>query len=132
MGWFVVDIIAEKRYIYNLLELNPLGREDREMYAIVEIAGKQYRVAPNDTIAIPTLKRKAGEKVNFDKILLLGADKEVRVGNPVVAGATVQATVLGQFKAEKVIIFKKKRRKNYRRTRGHRQGYTHVQITSIG
>jgi large subunit ribosomal protein L21 len=102
------------------------------MYAIVEIAGKQYRVAPNDTIAIPTLKRKAGEKVKFDKILLLGADKEVRVGNPVVAGAKVEATVLGQVKAEKVIIFKKKRRKNYRRTRGHRQGYTHVQITSIG
>jgi large subunit ribosomal protein L21 len=132
MGCFVVDIIAEKRYIYNPLELNPLGREDREMYAIVEIAGKQYRVAPNDTIAIPTLKRKAGEKVNFDKVLLLGADKEVHVGNPVVAGAKVEATVLGQVKAEKVIVFKKKRRKNYRRTRGHRQGYTHVQITSIG
>jgi len=102
------------------------------MYAVVEIAGKQYRVTQNDTIAIPTLKGKTGDKVKFDKVLLLGGETEIHVGNPVVAGAQVEATVLGPVRAEKVIVFKKKRRKGYRRTRGHRQGYTQVQITSIG
>jgi large subunit ribosomal protein L21 len=132
MGGFAVDITAEKCYICNPFKLNLLAREDRTMFAVVEIAGKQYRVAPNDTIAIPTMKGKTGEKVKFDKVLLVGAEKEIRVGNPLVAGAKVEATVLGPVRAEKVIVFKKKRRKGYRRTRGHRQGYTQVQITSIG
>jgi large subunit ribosomal protein L21 len=102
------------------------------MYAVVDIAGRQYRVAPKDTIAIPTLKGKAGDKVKFDRVLLFGGEKEIRVGNPVIAGVKVEATVLGPVKGEKVLIFKKKRRKGYRRTRGHRQAYTQVQITSIG
>ena len=102
------------------------------MYAVVEIAGKQYTVAPNDKIHVPTLKQKAGDKVKFDKVLLLGGDKEISIGNPLVAGANVEATVLDHVRDEKVIVFKKKKRKGYRLKKGHRQAYTQVQITSIG
>jgi large subunit ribosomal protein L21 len=102
------------------------------MYAVVEIAGKQFKVAQNDKIYVPTLKEKVGATVNFDKVLLLEGETEISVGNPVVAGASVEATVLGHPKGDKVIVFKKKKRKGYRVKRGHRQGYTQVQITKIG
>lgn len=101
------------------------------MYAVVEIAGMQFRVSPNDTIQVPTLKQTPGTKVTFDRVLLLGGEKEVRVGNPLVAGAKVTATVVEHGRDEKVSVFKKKKRKGYRVSRGHRQGYTQVQITSI-
>jgi large subunit ribosomal protein L21 len=102
------------------------------MYAVVDIAGKQFKVAPNDTLHVPTLRADKGATVAFDKVLLLGGDKEVTVGNPIVAGASVQATVLDHVKDDKVIVFKKKKRKGYRVKRGHRQAYTQVQITKIG
>src|SRR5512138_3906249 len=101
------------------------------MYAVVEIAGKQFRVSPNDTIQVPTLKETLGTKVTFDHVLLLGGEKEVRVGNPLVAGAKVSGTVVEHGRDEKVTVFKKKKRKGYRVSRGHRQGFTQVQITSI-
>ena len=102
------------------------------MYAVVRIAGKQYKVAPKDTIYVPSLREKVGAKVKFDKVLLVGGDKDVKIGRPHVAGATVEATVVENGKGEKVIVFKKKKRKGYRVTRGHRQGYTKVEITNIG
>ncbi|MEK7250362.1 MAG: 50S ribosomal protein L21 [Bacteroidota bacterium] len=102
------------------------------MYAVVDIAGKQYKVAQNDKIHIPTMKADKGATVTFDKVLLLAGEKEVSVGNPTVVGASVQATVLDHMKDDKVIVFKKKRRKGYRVKRGHRQAYTQVQITKIG
>jgi len=102
------------------------------MYAVVEIAGKQFKVAPKDKILVPTLKDKVGSKVRFDKVLLWGAEKDVKVGSPLVAGANVEATVLDHKKADKVIVFKKKRRKGYRVKRGHRQAYTQIEITKIG
>ena len=102
------------------------------MYAVVDIAGKQYKVAENDKIHIPTLKKDKGTTVTFDKVLLLAGESEVNVGNPTVAGASVEATVLDQVKDDKVIVFKKKRRKGYRVKRGHRQAFTQVQITKIG
>lgn len=102
------------------------------MYAVVEIAGKQYKVAENAKILVPTMKAKAGEKVKFDRVLLVGGEKEITVGNPVIAKATVEGVVLDNVKDEKVTVFKKKRRKGYKVRRGHRQAYTQVQITSIG
>lgn len=102
------------------------------MYAVVDIAGKQFKVAPNDKIFIPTLKAEKGSTVTFDKVLLLAGEKETSVGNPTVAGASIEATVLDQVRGEKVIVFKKKRRKGYRVRRGHRQAYTQVQITRVG
>jgi large subunit ribosomal protein L21 len=101
------------------------------MYAVVEIAGKQYKVSNNDQILVPTRKEKPGDIVKFDRVLLLGSDKEITVGHPVVAGASVEATVMDGVKGEKVIVFKKKKRKGYRVKKGHRQDYTRVQITNI-
>jgi large subunit ribosomal protein L21 len=102
------------------------------MYAVVEVAGKQYKVNPRDTISVPTLKQKAGATITFERVLLLGDDKKVTVGNPLVAGAHVEAKVVDHARGEKVIVFKKKKRKGYRVKRGHRQAYTLVEITSIG
>jgi large subunit ribosomal protein L21 len=102
------------------------------MYAIVEIAGKQYKVNPDETISVPSLQKKPGEKVTFTNVLLVGDEKGTRIGTPQVAGSVVEATVLDHRSADKVIVFKKKKRKGYRVKRGHRQEYTRVQITSIG
>ncbi len=102
------------------------------MYAVVDIAGKQFKVAEQDRVRIPSLKQEKGATVTFDRVLLLASDKEVQVGNPTVAGATVQATVVDHVRGEKVIVFKKKRRKGYRVKRGHRQGFTDIQVIKIG
>lgn len=101
------------------------------MFAVVNIAGRQYKVAQKDTILVPTLKDKVGATVHFDKVLMVGDEKAVKVGNPHVPGARIEATVLEHVKGPKVMVFKKKRRKGYRVKRGHRQQYTQVQISSI-
>jgi large subunit ribosomal protein L21 len=102
------------------------------MYAVVEIAGRQFKVAQDDKIHVPSLKHDKGATVTFDKVLLVSGDDAVSVGNPTVSGVSVEATVLDHVKDDKVIVFKKKRRKGYRVKRGHRQAYTQVQITKIG
>jgi large subunit ribosomal protein L21 len=101
------------------------------MFAVVEIAGKQFKVAPSEKLLVPTLNEKEGAKVRFERVLVVGKDEDVKVGNPLVAGARVEATVVAHGKGEKVTVFKKKRRKGYRVLRGHRQGYTEIEITSI-
>jgi len=101
------------------------------MYAVVEIAGRQFKVSPNQSILVPTLKQKSGDAVKFDRVLLVEGDNGVKVGHPTVKGAAVEARVLDQVRGEKVIVFKKKKRKGYRVKRGHRQSYTKVQITNI-
>ena len=102
------------------------------MYAIVEIGGKQYQVSKDDTLYIPSQKAEANDKLTFDKVLLVNDGKSVTVGTPTVEGATVKATVLEQVKADKVLVFKKKRRKRYRVKNGHRQPYTQIKIDSVG
>ena len=101
------------------------------MQAIVEIAGKQLKLAPKDRISVPLLKEGPGSKVTFDRVLLVLDEKSVVVGTPTVKGASVQATVLGRQKADKVVVFKKKRRKGYRVRKGHRQQYSEIEITNI-
>lgn len=101
------------------------------MFAVVEIAGRQYKVKPQDTIAVSSLGEKAGTKVRFDRVLLCGDDAGVTIGRPHVAGAAVEGTILAHAKGEKVIVFRKKRRKGYRVLRGHRQPFTQVEITGI-
>jgi len=100
-------------------------------YAIVEVGSTQHRVAPGDHIRVQRLGGEAGASVSLDHVLLVQTEAGTKVGNPYVAGAAVKATVLGEIKAKKVIIFKKKRRKQYRRTRGHRQILTSLQIDEI-
>jgi large subunit ribosomal protein L21 len=101
------------------------------MYAIIKTGGKQFRAEPGSTIRIPTLTAEVGETVTFDQVLLAGGDDEVTVGSPVLDGASVTGEVVRHGKDRKIIIFKWKRRKNYRRKAGHRQGFTEVRIGEI-
>ena len=101
------------------------------MYAVIVSGGKQYRVTKGDTIYVEKLEQATGDAISFD-VLLLGSDEGVKVGNPTVAGAKVEGTVLGQVKGEKIIIYKYKSKKNFDRKTGHRQNYTKVEITAVG
>ena len=100
-------------------------------YAIIETGGKQYRVSVGDRISVERLPDDAGGEITIDRVLLLGGDGPVRVGTPVVGGATVTATVDDHFRGEKIIVFKYKPKKRYRRKIGHRQELTHLTITAI-
>ncbi|MDR1877896.1 MAG: 50S ribosomal protein L21 [Flavobacteriaceae bacterium] len=101
------------------------------MYAIVEIAGLQYKVEQDQKLFVNRLQANAGDEVTFDKVLLTD-NGSVTVGAPVIEGVTVVAKVLDQIKGDKVIVFKKKRRKGYKVKNGHRQQFTQIQISSIG
>lgn len=101
------------------------------MYAVIKTGGKQYRVQPGDTIVVEKLDGEAGAAVNFGEVLMLGGDKGVTVGAPLIDGAAVVATLIETRKGEKVKIFKKTRRQGYRRTRGHRQMESVLRITGI-
>ena len=101
------------------------------MYAIVDIAGKQYRVAEKDKLYVPRQSADVDSQLLFDRVLLLSDGKAVKVGAPTLDGASVTARVVDHVRADKVIVFKKKRRKRYRVKNGHRQPYTQIQIESI-
>ncbi len=101
------------------------------MYAIIRTGGKQYRVSAGETIYVERLGAQAGEKVTFGEVLFLAGDDGAKVGAPLVSGASVAGTVLEHGRDQKVRVFKYKKRKHYRRTRGHRQHYTAVRIESI-
>ena len=101
------------------------------LHAIIETGGKQYRVAEGDKLYIEKLSANAGETVTFDKVLAVIGDGTQTIGTPVVAGATVTASVVKSGKAKKIIVYKMKPKKNYRRKQGHRQPYTQVEIKSI-
>ncbi len=100
------------------------------MFAVIKTGGKQYKVAANDVITIERLEAEAGDVVSFDQVLMLGGDS-VTVGTPTVAGATVAGEVVEQARGPKVISFKKRRRQNSKRKKGHRQDLTIVRITEI-
>lgn len=102
------------------------------MYAVIEIGGKQFKIAENQKIFVPKLSSEIGAKVKFDKVLLYANDNETKVGAPTLTDIMVEATVLDHAKDDKVIVFKKKRRKGYKVRRGHRQAYTQVEINKIG
>ncbi len=101
------------------------------MYAVIRTGGKQYKVAPNDVIVVEKLMADKGAMVQFDEVLMVGGEGKSSVGAPLVAGAVVTARVLDQGKGDKVIVFKKLRRKNYRRKKGHRQFETTLRIAGI-
>lgn len=101
------------------------------MYAVVKTGGKQYRVAKNDVLTVEKLDGEAGAVVELEEVLAMNDGNGLTIGTPMIDGARVAATVLEQKKGDKVIIFKKKRRKNYRRTRGHRQQLTVIRISDI-
>ena len=101
------------------------------MYAIIETGGKQYRVEEGDVLRVEKLNLEVGDKAVFDKVLLVSDEAGLQVGNPYLEGRTVEGTVSEQAKAKKVIIFKYKAKKNYRKKQGHRQPYTEVKIDKI-
>ena len=101
------------------------------MYAIVDIAGQQFKIEKDQKIFVHRLNAEEGSKVSFDKVLLVDNDGKVNVGVPTVSGANVSATVLSHLKGEKVLVFKKKRRKGYQKMNGHRQYLTCIQIEEI-
>ncbi len=101
------------------------------MYAVFRTGGKQFRAEPGNTLRIPSLSAEPGESVTFEEILLTSDGEAVQVGTPMVEGAKVKAEVLGHGRDRKIIVFKRKRRKNYRRKQGHRQGFTEIRVDEI-
>jgi large subunit ribosomal protein L21 len=101
------------------------------MYAIIETGGKQYRVSAGDTIEIERGARGDGDRIEFSRVLLVGGDGSVRTGTPAVEGVVVRGVALGEIRGPKIRVFKKKKRKGYRRTNGHRQELLRVRIEGI-
>ena len=101
------------------------------MYAIIEACGKQYKVAQGDVVFFEKLDNEEGKKVTFSNVVLVSDENKIQVGNPYVKGVKVEGKVVSHGKGKKILVFKYKAKKNYRRTRGHRQPYTKVEITSI-
>jgi len=101
------------------------------MYAVVDIAGQQFKVTENTKYYVPRLKEEENAEIVFDKVLLLTDGKTTKIGNPLVEGVKVTAKILSHIKDDKVIVFKKKRRISYKKTRGHRQQLTRIEVISI-
>ena len=101
------------------------------MFAVIKTGGKQYKVQKDDKLLVEKIEGKDGDKVTLDQVLMVVDGKTSKVGEPLVKGASVEAKLVSQERGPKIIIFKKKRRQNYRRKKGHRQDLTMIQITSI-
>lgn len=101
------------------------------MYAIIATGGKQYKVAENEIINVEKLLGSEGDKISFEKILMIGGDGDIKVGRPYLEGVKVEGEIVEQGKADKVLVFKKKRRKGYKKAYGHRQCFTAVKILNI-
>jgi large subunit ribosomal protein L21 len=101
------------------------------MYAVIKSGGKQYRVSPGEKLKVESVKADVGAEVVLDQVLMVGEGENVRLGQPMLAGAQVKATVVGHGRGDKVSIFKMRRRKHYQKHQGHRQNYTELKIDSI-
>ena len=101
------------------------------MYAVIKTGGKQYKVSPGEKLKVEQLPTEVGAAVVLDQVLMVGEGESVRLGQPMVPGATVRATVVGHGRGDKVTIFKMRRRKHYQKHQGHRQNYTELKIDSI-
>jgi large subunit ribosomal protein L21 len=101
------------------------------MYAVIKTGGKQYRVVQGERLKVEKLEAEVGAKVTLDQILMVADGEKITIGSPVVKGASVQATVVSHGRGDKVMIFKFRRRKHYRKTQGHRQSFTEIKIEAI-
>ena len=102
------------------------------MYAVINSGGKQIKVTPGDVVRLELLEGKAGDQISLENVLLVNNDEDIQIGTPVVKGVKVSGTIMAQGRGDKIIVFKFKRRKMYRRKTGHRQSYTAVRVDSIG
>lgn len=100
------------------------------MYAVIRTGGKQYRVSEGERLRVEKLDGNVGDSLQFDQVLMLGGEK-VQIGKPLISGAKVMAEIIAQDRAKKIIVYKYRRRKNYRRKAGHRQPFTELKVTSI-
>jgi large subunit ribosomal protein L21 len=100
-------------------------------YAIIRSGGKQFRVEEGAMVRVPSINKQVGEAIELEALVVSGQNGDVKIGSPVIDGAKIAATVVNHGRGEKIIVFKKKRRKQYKRTRGHRQDYTTVKVDSI-
>jgi large subunit ribosomal protein L21 len=101
------------------------------MYAVIKTGGKQYRVSAGEKLKVESLPAEVGSEITLDQVLMVGEGDSVKMGTPMLAGASVKATVVAHGRGEKVQIFKMRRRKHYRKSQGHRQNYTEIQISGI-
>ena len=101
------------------------------MYAVVKIKNQQFRVTPDLKLQVPLFACDVGDTLNFNEVLMVADGDDIKVGSPTVEGASVTAEILSHGRSRKIVVFKKKRRKNYRRKNGHRQQFTEIQITGI-
>lgn len=101
------------------------------MYAVIKTGGKQYKVAPGQTVRVERLEGQIGDEVSIKDVLLVSDGEQIKVGQPILSEAEVKAKIVEQHRAKKIIVFKKKRRKGYRRTKGHRQYYTAIKVEEI-
>lgn len=101
------------------------------MYAVIKTGGKQYKVAKDDVLTVEKLSANAGDSVSLDEVLMVGAEGDLKVGSPTVSGASVKAEILEQTRGDKIVVFKKHRRKHYRRKNGHRQELSKIRVTEI-
>lgn len=108
------------------------GDKRKMAYAIIKTGGKQFRVEEGKTVRVPSIDKQAGEAVELDVLMVAGGEGDARVGSGLDSGAKVGATVVDHGRDDKIIVFKKKRRKHYKRKQGHRQGYTTLKIDTIG
>ena len=108
-----------------------MAKIEYEMYALVELSGKQFKVEPGAILKVPRLQGESGDKLSLDKVLYLNDDKKVSIGKPFIKGITVDANIVSHGRDRKIIVFKFKRRKRYKRTLGHRQGFTTIQINKV-
>jgi len=103
----------------------------QSVYALVKMAGRQFKVSPEQVLRVPRLDGSVGDAVEFNEVMALGEGEAMKLGSPYVAGARVQAEILRHGRARKILVFKKKRRNKYRRLQGHRQGFTEIRIKGI-
>jgi len=122
---------VDKRAKVDKLEGLKFGYLEETVYAIIKTGGKQYRISPGDVLRVEHLPGERGDEVILDQVLLVTDGVAIQVGQPLVPNATVRTQIVRQGKGKKVLIFKKKRRKNYRRKQGHRQLFTALQIDEI-
>jgi large subunit ribosomal protein L21 len=101
------------------------------MYAVVKTGGKEYRISQGDLIRVEKMEGKVGDQVTMKDVLMVSHEDQVQVGNPLLANAVITGEIVQQVKGKKVLTYKMKRRKNYRRTKGHRQTYTYVRVNDI-
>jgi large subunit ribosomal protein L21 len=130
----VFDVTGDFAYYieFALREVdNPQTYWSSTMYAVIKTGGKQYRVTPGEKIKIEQIPADVGAQIVLDQVLMVADGEAVKLGNPLVAGATVQATVIAHGRGTKVKIFKMRRRKHYQKTQGHRQNYTEIRVDAI-